>query len=100
MVQFFLYAKTITITGLIPAPPDSIERPDLFILGVEGLEMKIKNTEKKTNGKVTYLGTWHSHPFGGSASQTDKKTFKKLLFVRNYEPTICLIVTPYQIIMV
>ncbi|HML31955.1 Mov34/MPN/PAD-1 family protein [Sporomusa sphaeroides] len=90
----FTYAETIIITGLLPAPPDSIEEKNRFILGTEGLADKIKDIEKKTNGKVTYLGTWHSHPFGGSASQTDKNTYKKLLFVRNYEPTICLIITP------
>ncbi len=88
----FMYSKTVVITDIIDAPPDSVETPSLFILGVEGLEQKIKNTEKRTNGKVTYLGTWHSHPHGGSASQTDKKTLRKLLFVRNYPPflNLCL----------
>jgi len=96
----FLYPKTIVITGIIAAPPDSIETPTLFIVGLEGLEKKIKDTEKRTNGKVTYLGTWHSHPRGGKASPTDERTFKKLLFVRNYEPTVCLIITENQVIMV
>jgi integrative and conjugative element protein (TIGR02256 family) len=96
----FLYPKTVVITDIINAPPDSIETPTLFILGVEGLEKKIQDTEKKTNGKVTYLGTWHSHPHGGSASRTDERTFKKLLFVRNYEPTACLILTKNELIMV
>ncbi|NLD66507.1 MAG: hypothetical protein GX648_08045 [Crenarchaeota archaeon] len=95
-----LYAKKVVITGLIPAPPDSIEKPNIFKLGTEGLEKNVKDIEKKTNGKVTYLGTWHSHPQGGSASQTDNKTFKKLLFVRNYEPTVCLIVTPNEVLLV
>lgn len=96
----FLYPKTIVISGIIQAPSDSIETPTLFILGVEGLETKIKEIEKATNGKVTYLGTWHSHPRGGKASPTDERTFKKLLFVRNYEPTICLILTEDHIIIV
>lgn len=96
----FLYPKVVVITDIIDAPPDSVETPSLFILGVEGLEQKIKDTEKKTNGKVTYLGTWHSHPHGGKASQTDEHTFKKLLFVRNYEPTVCLIITENEALMV
>lgn len=96
----FLYSKTVVITDIIDAPPDSVETPTFFILGIEGLEGKIKDAEKKTNGKVTYLGTWHSHPYGGSASETDKRTFEKLLFVRNYEPTVCLIVTKNEIIEV
>lgn len=96
----FLYPKAIVITGLIKAPPDSIETPALFVIGIEGLEQEIKKTERMTTGKVTYLGTWHSHPHGGGVSSTDKGTFRKLLFVRNYEPTVCLIITESQVIMV
>ena len=96
----FLYPRTIVITGIIKAPVDSIEKPNLFILGVDGLEKRIKEIEKKTNGKVTYLGTWHSHPYGGKASQLDNRTYEKLLFVRNYEPTVCLIVTEDDVVMV
>lgn len=96
----FLYPKTIIITGIIKAPPDSIETPIRFIMGIEGLEQEIKKTERMAQGKVTYLGTWHSHPRGGGASPTDKDTFKKLLFVRNYEPTVCLIVTENDTILV
>jgi len=96
----FLYPNTIVITGLIKAPPDSIETPALFVMGIEGLEKEIKKTERMTKGKVTYLGTWHSHPHGGGPSSTDKGTFSKLLFVRNYEPTVCLIITESQVIMV
>ena len=96
----FLYPKAIVITGLINAPPDSIETPSLFVMGIEGLEQEIKKTERMTEGKVTYLGTWHSHPHGGGASPTDNGTFRKLLFVRNYEPTVCLIITESQVIMV
>ncbi|WP_020678086.1 Mov34/MPN/PAD-1 family protein [Geopsychrobacter electrodiphilus] len=94
----FLFSKTIVITGLLDAPPDSIEKRDLFVLGTEGLERNIKQIERRTNGKVTYLGTWHSHPRGGGASNTDNGTYKKLLFVRNYEPTICLIISPDDVI--
>lgn len=96
----FLYPKAIVITDLIKAPPDSIETPALFVMGIEGLEQEIKKTERITKGKVTYIGTWHSHPHGGGASSTDRGTFKKLLFVRNYEPTVCLIITESQVIMV
>jgi integrative and conjugative element protein (TIGR02256 family) len=96
----FLYARTVVITKILPAPPDSIEERNLFVLGTEGLEKSIKELEKKTNGKVTYLGTWHSHPYGGNASQTDNQTYEKLLFVRNYEPTVCLIVTQNEVLLV
>lgn len=96
----FLYPKAIVITGLIKAPPDSVETPALFLMGTERLEQEIKKTERMTKGKVTYLGTWHSHPHGGGPSSTDKGTFRKLLFVRNYEPTVCLIVTNEDVILV
>lgn len=96
----FLNAKTIVITDILDAPPDSIETRTEFVLGTEGLEAQIKDIERKTNGKVTYLGTWHSHPFGGGASETDKRTSAKLLFVRNYEPTVCLIWTPTEVVEV
>lgn len=96
----FLYPKTIVITGIIKAPADSLERPKLFILGVDGLKKSIKDIEKKTNGKVTYLGTWHSHPYGGKVSQLDNRTYERLLFVRNYETTVCLIVTEDDVIIV
>ena len=70
----FLAAKSIVVTDILPPPPDSVTSPSLFILGTEGLESEIKAIERKTNAKVTYLGTWHSHPHGGSASGTDKNT--------------------------
>lgn len=89
----FLNAKVIVVTDILPPPPDSIETPTEFILGTDGLEACIKDIERKTNGKVTYLGTWHSHPHGGGASSTDKTTASRLLFIRNYEPTVCLIWT-------
>jgi len=96
----FLTAKSIIITDILPPPLDSQSSPTMFILGTAGLEKKIKTIERKTNGKVTYLGTWHSHPRGGAASDTDKKTAIRLLFVRHYEPTVCLIWTSNGIIQV
>jgi len=90
----FLNANSIIVTDILLPPPDSQSSPSMFILGTEGLEQKIKTIERKTDGKVTYLGSWHSHPHGGSASHTDKNTAMKLIFVRDYEPTVCIIWTP------
>ncbi|MEI6608388.1 MAG: Mov34/MPN/PAD-1 family protein [Deltaproteobacteria bacterium] len=98
--SIFLNANLIVVTDILPPPPDSQCSPLIFILGTVGLEEKIKSIERKTHGKVTYLGTWHSHPHGGSASDTDKKTAIKLLFVRDYEPTVCLIWTPNELIQI
>jgi hypothetical protein len=100
MGTVFQYPKKIIITKLVKAPEDSKEQPNLFILGTQNLCKTIHNIERKTNGKVTYLGTWHSHPRGGGASSIDKTTFEKLLSVRNYEPTVCLIITPDKLFIV
>lgn len=96
----FLAAKSIVITDILLPPPDSESSPTLFILGTQGLNAEIKRIEKRTNGKVTYLGTWHSHPGGGGVSGMDKNTAERLLFVRHYEPTVCLIWTPEEVIQV
>jgi tRNA A37 threonylcarbamoyladenosine dehydratase len=96
----FLVPKSIVITDILPPPQDSMATPTMFVLGKEGLEKKIKSLERKTNGKITYLGTWHSHPHGGEASATDKNTATRLVFLRNYEPTVCLIWTPEGVINV
>ena len=96
----FLTAKSIVITDILPPPSDSISSPSMFILGTEGLEKRIKTIERMTNGKATYLGTWHSHPHGGKASDIDKNTAERLIFVRNYEPTVCLIWTPKGLIQI
>jgi len=96
----FLFPKSIVITDILPPPPDSISTPTMFVLGTEGLEKQIKVIERNTNGKVTYLGTWHCHPHGGGASRTDHNNASRLLFVRNYEPTVCLIWTPEGVIQV
>jgi len=96
----FQYQKKIVITGLVKAPEDSKEFPNLFVLGTQNLCKNIHDIGSRTNGKVTYLGTWHSHPKGGRASSIDKTTFEKLLSVRNYEPTVCLIITQNDLFLV
>jgi integrative and conjugative element protein (TIGR02256 family) len=98
--SIFQFPKTIVVTEIIDAPLDSIESPNFFVLGIDGLKQKIYATEKQTNGKITYLGTWHSHPYGGKASSIDHKTFKHLQFIRNNEPTICIVVTQNEVTLV
>ncbi|WP_407313664.1 Mov34/MPN/PAD-1 family protein [Desulfosporosinus sp. SB140] len=95
-----LINKTITVTNLIPAPEDSLSNEMHFELGTKGLRKEVMSIERKSNGLLTYLGTWHSHPKGGNASSIDKETKAKILVLRNYEPTICLIWTPNGILRV
>ena len=89
----FQYAKTAVITGIVCAPPDSREGVGEFVLGIDGLERRIVSMMEKTNGRVTYIGTWHSHPRGGAASRTDQLTYERLRHLRNGEPTVCLVVS-------
>jgi integrative and conjugative element protein (TIGR02256 family) len=88
-----LINKCITVSDLIPAPEDSIRTPSYFELGIRNLLTKIKEIEKKSNTLLTYLGTWHSHPNGGVASNLDKSTKERIKELRNYMPTVCLIWT-------
>lgn len=92
--------RCLTVTNLLPPPEDSIMTPTLFQLGTKGLRAEVEGILDKTNGVLTYLGTWHSHPRGGGASATDSGTKARLLVLRDYEPTVCLIWTPGGIIRV
>lgn len=92
--------KSMTVVDLIPAPEDSVKKPSLFVLGTAGLKKAIRQIEEASNGVFTYLGTWHSHPSGGRQSDTDKETLMTITFLRDYEPTVCLIWTPSGIIVV
>lgn len=84
---------TITITRLIPPPADSKFSQVEFTLGVNGLKEKIISLSEKSNGHIAYVGTWHTHPNGGSASATDMATLKQLVNVRSPIPTIGIIVS-------
>lgn len=89
----FQYAKTVVITGIVPAPSDSTEEVDRFVLGTDGLEQRITSITRKSSGRVTYVGTWHSHPCGRTASRTDQATYMRLRRLRSGEPTVCLVVS-------
>lgn len=80
-----------TIVDLIDATEDSIRKPTYFELGTKGLKSKITEYVEKTNGLLTYIGTWHSHPRGGGPSQMDLNMKKKLMEDREDCPSVCLI---------
>lgn len=86
-----LVNRTFTIVDFIDAPEDSKRSPSYFELGRLGLKDKIESYEIKTNGLLTYIGTWHSHPLGGGASITDKRMKEKLTKDRKNCPSVCLI---------
>ena len=60
-------AKSIHLIDASPAPPDSMERPNGFIRGTQGVEALMEEIRRKTAGQVRYVGEWHSHPPPASA---------------------------------
>lgn len=81
---------TITVVKCLPPTQDSVSSPTHFRLGQKGAKLHAQKIESESGGVLTYLGTWHSHPRGGTASSMDKSTYGKLFERRNF-PTICLI---------
>jgi hypothetical protein len=69
--------RIVYLIDTIPSPPDSEEWPTVYIRGCKGLAERVRCTETKTAGNVSYVGEWHSHPDGASVrpSQDDMKAF-------------------------
>jgi hypothetical protein len=63
-------ARVINIVDVRPAPPDSIATPSSFIRGREGVEPMVSEVRRRTIGEVDYIGEWHSHPPGTTATQS------------------------------
>lgn len=92
--------KTIYVTRLVPAPPDSRGTPWVFTRGTEQLPEALARVERRTGGLLTYVGEWHTHPAGGSdLSDTDKTAVISLRSIldRAGQPTLVTIVTPDEI---
>lgn len=87
-------ARTITIAGLVDAPPDSIRKKALFELGTQGLVQSLKRAHADSMGHLAFIGTWHSHPQGGSHSGIDRATLKKIAEDAGGRPAVSLVWTP------
>ena len=60
--------KAVSIVAGLPAPLDSKASRDSFERGIAGLADTVKDASERTAGMVNYIGEWHSHPPGHSAS--------------------------------
>lgn len=60
--------KRIEVMGALPPPPDSMEHPDEFLRGTDGLEEMVKKSMARTLDHIRYVGEWHSHPRGCSTT--------------------------------
>ena len=81
LLGFFDTSRRIVyIADLLPAPPDSIERPTFFVRGSKGLRAALDSVTRTTRGQLEYVGEWHTHPDGCSvgASHDDKDLLEKL----------------------
>jgi hypothetical protein len=63
----FNIGAVVVVAGL-PPPPDSKSSPGSFERGVAGLAEAVAEASRRTAGVVGYIGEWHSHPPGHSAS--------------------------------
>ncbi|MBI5641180.1 MAG: Mov34/MPN/PAD-1 family protein [Nitrospirae bacterium] len=86
--------KCLTITRLLPAPPDSIRSASAFVLGTEGLRDTVQRTQRACNNLFCYVGTWHTHPLGGGPSSRDYAVMQRMKEMRLGAPAICLVWTP------
>jgi len=54
--------KIIWVDEASEPPPDSEQKPNLFICGVQGVSELNEQKKERTRKIVHYIGTWHTHP--------------------------------------
>lgn len=96
--------RTIHVTDIILAPPDSKSNHVCFFRGIEGLSDQVGSISEASGGQFGYIGEWHTHPFGpDEVSDTDHMTmmkFKDEFELLHYRlPVFLLIVTPVAVIV-
>ena len=97
--QICQLSKTIYVNYLLDAPKGSVRTRDRFVLNVEGLAEEFERIHERTNGQITFLGTWHSHTSATPPSTIDKNSLKKLQI--NYDlPIVMLTYTGGHIVRV
>lgn len=87
-------SRTAIIAGVVAAPPDSVRKRERFDLGIVGLAQSLKQANEDSIGYLRYIGTWHSHPMGGSHSEIDMETLRKLADFAGGLPMVSLVWTP------
>jgi len=94
------HRKIVFVIDIIPAPPDSVEWPTVFIRGSEGLRKGVERVRQVTKNQLDYVGEWHSHPegMGSRPSIDDIKAFSWLsdLMARDGLPALMLIAADHQ----
>lgn len=72
--------QKVLIVDALPQPADSVATPSSFTRGEDNVEEFLAEIQVKTHGVVKYIGEWHSHPKGYSAtmSSDDKIQLQQL----------------------
>jgi integrative and conjugative element protein (TIGR02256 family) len=92
---FDMQYRSAYIVDALPAPLDSSEEPTGFVRGRHGLTEVVEAIEAVSNGQLTYVGEWHSHPGRGvRPSNFDRKLFQWLAsrMAKDSLPPLMLIV--------
>lgn len=92
-------SKTIYVNYLFDSPKGSVRTRNRFVLCTEGMSEEFERIHERTNGQITFLGTWHSHTSATPPSTIDKNSLRKLQV--NYDlPIVMLTYTGGQIVRV
>ncbi|WP_170117085.1 hypothetical protein [Phyllobacterium sophorae] len=85
--------NSFQVVDVIPAPPDSQFKVDLFLLGIKGLTDVLQGYIARSHGTLYPVGTWHNHLADSAASRTDLATGVQLAFGQTF-PAVLIIRTP------
>jgi len=87
------YRKTITITNVLPASPDSQRSASMFVLGTQGVLRSLDDYIASTSQALYCVGTWHSHLADSGGSARDYAT-SEIIAASSSTPMVLLIRTP------
>lgn len=74
--------SAVMVVAALPAPPDSQSSPGSFERGIAGLAGAVREASRRTAGIVGYIGEWHSHPPGHSASPSGDDLIQLIYLAR------------------
>jgi hypothetical protein len=62
--------RTVHVTRLMDAPPDSRANEVCFFRGITGLKKSLDTVTGLSGGQLGYIGEWHTHPNGPNCMST------------------------------
>ena len=91
--------KTIHVTDIITAPPDSKADQVCFYRGTQGLPESVQIINENSGNQLGYVGEWHTHPHGpdgmsGTDANSVRKFKKEFQSLQSPLPVFLMILTP------